>query len=282
MKTILVLGATGMAGSMIHKYLRSTRKYVVAALTRTTVDSLDSFVIDVESDLNRFIEIINSVNNSVDVIINCIGLLVKESDANPSRAIYLNSFLPHLLETLTKETDKKVIHLSTDCIFNGRKGKSYIEIDAPSETNWYGRTKSLGEINNNKDLTLRTSIIGPEIKDGIGLFHWFSKQKGIVTGYNNHYWNGITTLEMAKQIEKILDLNMDLTGIYHLCPYRSITKGDLLKVIKEVWERNDVKIELAPAKEPLNKTLINTRIEEYQPEIPFYLKQLEELKQFQN
>jgi dTDP-4-dehydrorhamnose reductase len=281
MKKILVLGAAGMAGHMIYKYLRSLNgKYVVGATTRAKVDYLDSFIVDVQEDLDGFTKIIKEVN--VDVIINCIGLLVKPSEDDPSRAVFLNSFLPHLLENLTKGTNKKVIHLSTDCIFDGRKGRPYAETEPHTEKNWYGRSKSLGELNNDKDLTLRTSICGPEMKDGTGLFHWFSKQKGMATGYNNHYWNGITTLEMAKQIDKILSMRTDLTGIYHLCPKRAVTKGDLLVIIKEVWERDDIEVVLEPAEEPLNKALINNRREDYNPKIPAYPKQFIELKEFQD
>ena len=278
MKKILVVGAAGMAGHMIYKYLRSTGKYEVGATTRKPVTFFESFAVDVETDLKFFTEIINSAE--VDVIVNCIGLLVKPSQDNPAKAAYLNSFLPHLLEWLTEDTKTKVIHLSTDCIFDGREGP-YSEGDIHTETNWYGRSKSLGELDNGKDLTMRTSIIGSELKeDGTGLFHWFSKQKGDVNGYSNHYWNGITTLEMAKQIDRVLDLDFDLTGIYHFCPKTLVTKGDLLVMIKEIWGRANVEITLAPAEEELNKGLVNNRMKEYDPEIPPYPKQFEELKQF--
>lgn len=279
MKKILIVGAAGMAGHMIYKYLRSTGKYDVVATTRKPTTMFESFAVDVEKDLGFFKDIINTAN--VDIIINCIGLLVKPSQDNPSKAAYLNSFLPHLLEDLTKDTKTKVIHLSTDCIFDGREGP-YSEGDIHTETNWYGRSKSLGELDNGKDLTMRTSIIGPELKeDGTGLFHWFSKQKGDVAGYSNHYWNGITTLEMAKQIDKVLDLDVSLTGIYHFCPKTLVTKGDLLVMIKDIWKRTNVEVTLAPADEGLNKGLVNNRKDEYDPEIPSYAEQFKELKAFQ-
>ena len=277
MKKVLVVGAAGMAGHIIYQFLRSTSKYIVGATTRTPVDFLDSFVVDIEANLEFFIEIVEAAE--ADVIINCIGLLVKPSQDNPAKAIYLNSFFPHLLENLTKDTKTKVIHLSTDCIFDGLAGP-YNETDPHTETNWYGRSKSLGELNNDKDLTMRTSICGPEKKDGTGLFHWFMKQTGTVTGYSNHYWNGITTLEMAKQIDKVLSLDFDLTGIYHFCPKILVTKGDLLVMMKEIWERDTVSISLAPAEVALNKGLINSRVDEYDPQIPSYVEQFKELKSF--
>ena len=277
MKKILVLGAAGMAGHMIYKYLRSTDKYVVGATTRTPVDFLDSFVVDVEADLDYFAHIIKQ--SKADVIINCIGLLVKASQDYVAKAVYINSLLTHFLENLTRGTQTKVIHLSTDCIFDGKAGP-YKESDIHTETNWYGKSKSLGEIINDKDLTMRTSIVGPEMKDGTGLFHWFSKQTGKVTGYSNHYWNGITTLEMAKQIDKVLDI--DLSGVYHFCPKLPVTKGDLLVIIKDIWKRIDIEVILAPAEEELNKTLINTRKDEYDPKIPSYPDQFKELEHFQD
>jgi len=275
MKKILVVGAAGMAGHMIYKYLRSTGKYDVGATTRKPTTMFESFAVDIETDPTFFTEIIKKCE--ADVIINCVGLLVKPSQDNPAKAIYINSFFPHLLESLTKDTKTKVIHLSTDCIFDGRCGP-YSETDIHTETNMYGRSKSLGELDNGKDLTMRTSICGPEQKDGTGLFHWFSKQTGEVTGYSNHYWNGITTLEMAKQIDKVMDL--DLTGVYHFCPKALVTKGDLLLLMKDIWERANVEVTLAPADEELNKGLVNNRIDEYDPEIPSYVNQFKELKKF--
>jgi len=114
------------------------------------------------------------------------------------------------------DTAVKIIQISTDCVFSGKDG-GYKEDSFRDGDTIYARTKALGEINNNKDLTIRTSIIGPDInEDGIGLFHWFMKQSGTIYGFRNAYWTGVTTIELAKGIEKFIEYNV--TGIYHFVP----------------------------------------------------------------
>ena len=169
---VLILGATGMAGSTISKFLKLFPEHFdVFDVSR---DGEGHFNIDVEKDINPLIDAL--LDYAPNYIINCIGLLVKESNENPLRAIGVNSFIPHYLEVITANTETKVIHLSTDCIYDGNSQFGYVEKDLPTERNWYGRTKALGELNNSKDLTLRMSIIGPELKRKSGLFEWFLSQ----------------------------------------------------------------------------------------------------------
>jgi len=277
MKRVLILGASGMAGNIIYSYLRSLNgKYETGATTRKLIEGIESLVVDVEENLPDLAEIIKVAE--ADAIINCIGLLVKPCEECPAEAIYINSFFPQMLANITEDTKTKVIHLSTDCVFDGtiEDDKGYSELHIPDERNWYGRTKALGEINNKKDLTLRMSIIGTELKDGIGLLHWASKQKGKINGFTKHYWNGITTLELAKQIDKILDT--DLSGLYHLVPQHQIKKHDLLKLMKKIFEF-EYEVEEFET-EIVNKILCNNRISEYDPKIPDYETQLTELKEF--
>jgi len=277
MKRVLILGASGMAGHVVYGYLRSLNgKYETGATTRKLIEGIESLVVDVEENLSDLAEIIKVAE--ADAIVNCIGLLVKPCEDCPAEAVYINSFFPQMLANITQDTKTKIIHLSSDCIYDGtiEDDKGYDEKYIPDEQNWYGRTKALGEINNKKDLTLRMSIIGPELKDGVGLFHWFSKQKGKVNGYVNHYWNGITTLELAKQIDRIIDT--ELSGIYNLIHKEPIAKYDLLNLIKKVFEY-DVEVEKFET-EIVNKVLSNNRISEYNPLIPDYETQLVELKKF--
>lgn len=265
MKKIIVLGARGMAGHMILDYLSSLNKYDVKGISRNEID--------IEEDIEKLLDMLR--DEKPDVVINCIGLLVKASQENIVRAIFINSLFPHILEDIGKETNSKIIHISTDCVFDGKNGP-YNEDDLPTETNWYGRTKALGEINNDKDLTLRLSIIGPELKEnGTGLFAWLIGQMGIITGYKNVLWAGVTTLELAKQIDKILDMN--LTGLYHLIPDFSISKYDLLKLIKEVYKK-DIEI-IEDLSVVSNKVLKNSRKQDYDPNIKEYKLQLEELRE---
>jgi len=178
------------------------------------------------------------------IIINCIGCLVQESNNNPEQAIYLNSYFPHLLEMMTKGTKNKVIHLSTDCIFSGTDNLNviynigYAESTFPTETNYYGKSKALGELNNDKDLTLRQSIIGPAPQtSNKGLFNWIlTETSPMVSGWSTAFWNGITTLELAKQIEAILLISPQLNGIVSLVPPSITTKYDLIKKIVNIWD----------------------------------------------
>jgi dTDP-4-dehydrorhamnose reductase len=275
-KKVLVVGTSGMAGHVIYKYLESLKKYDLGAVSRTVVEDIPSVCIDIEEDLSALENIIKTT--SLNFVINCVGLLVKACEACPAEAIFINSFFPHLLENITSGTDTRVIHLSTDCVFSGRLevDMAYHEDCTPNEINWYGRTKALGELINEKDITLRTSIIGPELKDGVGLLNWFLKQTGTVNGFSNHHWNGITTLEMAKQIDRLM--GTDLNGLYHLVPNFRITKYALLKLFNETFE-TDLEIQEVGGV-LVNKVLANNRVVEYDPCIPRYEDQLFELKEW--
>lgn len=272
-KKIMIIGSRGMAGHTIFKYLDSLNKYELINTARQKLNR-DTLIIDVVKDINYLIRVIE--NNQPDVIINCVGILVKESENNNIDAIAVNACFPHLLADAIKNMKTKIIHLSTDCVFDGKKGK-YSEVDIPNETNNYGKSKIVGEIIDDKNLTLRFSIIGHELKkNGTGLFHWFMKQKGIVKGFTRAWWNGITTLELAKQLDKII--NTKLTGIYHLAPDFVINKAQLLSKITYIWQHP---ITLVPeTKFTQDKTLVNNRKKEYNPKIPDYDTQLKEMKEF--
>ena len=275
MSKVVILGSSGMLGHVVYRYLEE-RGHNVLGVSRTSVEGINSVEIDVwrkPEKLEKFL-----LEDRPEVIINCIGVLIKESANHPTLAIYLNSLLPHTLSDLCTGLGAKLIHISTDCVFNGEKGP-YTEKDFPTETNWYGRTKALGELNNESDLTLRTSIIGPDLdSEGAGLFNWFSKQKGSISGYTDVFWNGITTLECAKQIEKIITENIELSGLYHLTTPEAISKYDLLKVVQRIFGPFHIQI-LPLEKIKQNKVLVNTR-KDYNPKIPQYEKQLRELKKF--
>ncbi|KKN13902.1 hypothetical protein LCGC14_1001710 [marine sediment metagenome] len=257
MKQIMVLGSSGMAGHTIYNYLSSLNKYRVFDASRTIINK-KTILIDVENqmELSKFITY-DLFKRKIDIVINCIGLLVKDCEENPAKASYINSYFPHLLELVTKKSNIKIVHLSTDCVFSGNNG-NYFDFENPDAIDFYGKSKALGEINNNKDLTIRMSIIGRELKkNGTGLFEWFMRQTGRVRGYTNAIWSGITTLELAKAIEQIIDSPFNLTGLYQLAPNYSISKFDLLNLINKVWERKDIKI-IPDYIKSIDKSLINT------------------------
>ena len=274
MKKVLVIGSAGMAGHMICKYFETFKKYELVRVARTDKYGYCDIVLDVQ-DSAKVLEIVTQ--NDFDYIINCVGILVQASADDLPRATFVNSVFPNFLAKITKDTKTKVIHLSTDCVFLGDNGP-YSETDPHDGVGNYALTKALGEINNSKDLSIRMSIMGPELKDnGSGLMQWFMKQKGTVKGYTKAIWNGVTTLELAIHIDKLLDL--DITGVYNLAPKFDITKYDLLLLIQKVYEKDGV--DIVPDDEVVfDKTLISKRLNEYNPMIPNYLTQLTELKAF--
>lgn len=226
-----------MAGHVAYYYLSETGKYNITNAVYRKKLTDDSIVLDV-TDKNAVEKIVKEINP--DIIINCIGVLVKGSKEHPDNAILLNAYFPHLLKRLSDDVNAKLIHISTDCVFSGKKG-NYTENDFRDADDIYGRSKALGEVVNNKDLTLRTSIIGPEIKEkGEGLFHWFMMQQGEIKGFSSAIWSGITTLELAKAMEKAIDNN--LTGLVQISNGERIDKHTLLNLFKNIWGKDNVSI----------------------------------------
>ena len=234
-KKILIFGATGMAGHVVYQYLVDTEKYDITNVVYRTKLNDDSIVIDVTNN-DAVANIIRNIKP--EIIINCIGVLINGSKDHPDNAIYINAYFPHLLKKISDEIDTKLIHISTDCVFSGKKG-NYTESDFCDADDVYGRSKALGEVINNKDLTIRTSIIGPEIKqNGEGLFHWFMNQEGEVNGFINAIWGGVTTLELAKAIDYAIE--QKTIGLVHLSNGEGINKYDLLNLFKQIWSKNIV------------------------------------------
>lgn len=234
---VLIFGATGMAGHIAYYYLQDTGRYeVVNAVYRTKLTE-DSIVVDV-TDKDAVTSLVRETRP--DLIINCIGVLIKGSKDHPDNAVFINAYFPHLLKKLADEVGAKLIHISTDCVFSGKKG-NYNESDFRDADDIYGRSKALGEIINDKDLTIRTSIIGPELKlNGEGLFHWFMHQTGKVNGFKTAIWGGVTTLELAKAIDAAIV--QQKTGLIQLSNGKGITKYDLLNLFKNIWHRDDIEI----------------------------------------
>ena len=262
---VTVIGSRGMAGHVIAKYL---------AQQGHTVTAVDRTVLDIEKgNVDHFFETVDA-----DFVVNAIGLLVKDCADRPDRAITINSWWPNYCAYKLKDTATRLIHLSTDCVFDGQRG-NYFEADVHTETNAYGRSKSFGEINNDKDVTFRMSIIGPELKNGTGLLNWvLTNTEQELPGWSNAWWNGITTLQLAKCIDQYIN-NPCVSGIYHLVNNRiRITKYNLLLLINRTYSLNK---QITPAGGPkaVNKVLIDTR-QEVDWDIKDYPTQLEELRNF--
>lgn len=258
----LILGATGMAGHTIAIYLKEQGNDVTAFSTRPFAyckningDAMDkAFIISMLKD------------GDYDVVINCIGVLNADCDRNPSRAVYLNSYFPHLIADTLRNTKTKLIHMSTDCVFSGKSG-SYNEDSFRDGDTFYDRTKALGEVEDNKNLTFRNSIIGPDMKEnGIGLFNWFMKQEGTINGYSKAIWTGVTTITLAKAMERAAIEN--ITGIYNLVNNEGISKFDLTGLFNKYMKDENIKI-LPSDTVNLNKSLVNNR-KDFSFEVPSY------------
>lgn len=271
MKKILILGASGMAGHTITLYFSSIG-YEVVALSQFPIEYFkgENIVMDV-FDTKKLIDIIK--NGNFDAVINCVGILNESAENNKDKAVFLNSYLPHLLVDITSDIKTKVIHMSTDCVFSGKKGQ-YKEYDFRDGDSFYDRSKALGEINNQKDLTFRNSIIGPDLNEnGIGLFNWFMKQSGQIKGYSYAMWTGVTTLTLAKAMEKAIDQN--LTGIYNLVNNTAISKLDLLKLFNKYFRNNEIRI-VEFNDFVSDKSLVRTR-NDFDFEVPSYDQMVSEM-----
>lgn len=233
---VLVLGATGMAGHVIFQYLKETGHEVLGTKFRNrkfkTLFSLDA------TNFTSVKELVNNVKP--DAVVNAIGVLVSESKENPVRSITLNGVLPHFLSELAQKKRIKFVHISTDCVFSGRNG-NYKESSFRDADDLYGRSKAIGELNNSRDLTIRTSIIGPEVScNGSGLFDWFMGQTTVISGFSNVMWSGVTTIALARGISSAI--SQDLSGLYHLTNGIKISKYELLGLMKNIFKR-DILIE---------------------------------------
>jgi len=269
---ILVLGATGMAGHTISIYLKENGHDVTAFSRRKF-----KYCNNINGDITDFVFLKNFIEEgNYDAVINAIGILNKDAEDNKSSAVLLNSYLPHYLSDVTRNMKTRIIHMSTDCVFSGKTG-GYSETSFKDGETFYDRSKALGELENDKDLTFRNSIIGPDLnKSGIGLFNWFMKQEGQINGYTKALWTGVTTLTLAKAMEKALEEN--LTGLYNLVNNDVISKFDLLKLFNKHIRAEKISIVPSDTVE-VDKSLINTR-NDFSFVIPSYMQMITEMKEW--
>lgn len=272
---ILVLGCNGMAGHVITQYLKE-KGHNVYGLALTQSDALDKehmFVVDATNfeELDKII-----IENTFDYIINCVGILNQQTEVNKLLSITINSLLPHHLVKIVDNLETRVIHMSTDCVFSGKDG-AYNENAIPDSTTFYGKTKSIGEIADSKNLTIRTSIVGPDINvNGIGLFGWFMKQSGNINGYTKAIWSGVTTIELAKIME--LCMINKCAGLVNMVNNEPIAKYDLLHLFKKYFNRDDININKYDAFAE-DKTLIRTNFElDYK--VPSYEQMIKEMAEW--
>lgn len=249
MKRVLILGGTGMLGHTLFAYLSSLNRWDVYATARSSAGLVNWFPSNLASkirpevDANNFDSVIRALASiKPDIVINCIGLIKQLPIASdPLIAITVNSQLPHRISLVCRTAGARMIHISTDCVFDGSKG-NYSENSNSTAQDLYGRTKYLGEVNYPHCTTLRTSIIGHELKGFHGLIEWFLGQESSVKGYTKAIFSGLPTCEMAKIIGNYIIPNEKLHGLHHVSS-TPISKFDLLSSVADKYSK---KIEIEP------------------------------------
>jgi dTDP-4-dehydrorhamnose reductase len=238
---LAVLGVSGMLGNAAFRILSARHPGNVYGTTRSSVPPklfepcLGSQIatgIEVEN-VDALAGFLGEVRPNV--VINCIGIVKQvASSKDPLVAVPINSVFPHRLARLSNLVGARLIHVSTDCVFSGKKG-NYIESDTPDAEDLYGRSKLLGEVDYRNAITLRTSIVGREIATCNGLIEWFLAQSGRVRGYRRAIFSGLTTDELVRVIADQVIGHEDLRGVYHVS-VDPISKFDLLTIVKEIYD----------------------------------------------
>lgn len=265
----LVFGSSGMAGHTISLYLKE-KGHEVTGFDIKGTKHFNSIVGDVRNT-GKVRELL--VKNNYDSVINCVGILNQFAEQKKELAVYLNSYFPYFLANATIDTKTQIIHMSTDCVFSGKQG-GYTEKSLKDGESFYDRSKALGEIDDNKNVTFRTSIIGPDINlNGIGLFNWFMKQNGPINGFTNAIWTGLTTLELAKAMESAA--KEKAFGLYNMVYEEPISKYELLFLLNRYFRNSELAI-IPSESMATNKSLVRTNFD-FGYIIPEYEKMIADL-----
>jgi dTDP-4-dehydrorhamnose reductase len=244
---ILILGITGMLGHTLFKEMNKNTSFEVFGTTRSK-SGLNNYFTNEELakvrdgvDADNFETVIRAIASvQPTIIINCIGIIKQlPISKDPLTAITVNAQLPHRISLVARSANARLIHISTDCVFNGKQG-NYTESDHSNAEDLYGRTKFLGEVAYPHCITLRTSIIGHELKTNFSLVDWFMSQKNETNGFTKAIYSGFPTIEIVNIISNYVIPNKELSGLYHVSS-DAISKYDLLHIMKDVYKK-EIKI----------------------------------------
>ena len=300
MVKVVVLGASGMLGSMVLDCLcqDSSLQLVASARSKDLLQRLQAAypkgiewrLLDAE---RTSVQEIAGVMANAEWVISAIGVIKPyihdDNAAEVERAVLVNAYFPHLLARAAEQNKFRVLQIATDCVYSGAKGR-YVEKDNHDPLDVYGKTKSLGEAYSPRVNHLRCSIIGPEPKGHVSLLDWFLGQprNGGVSGYTNHQWNGVTTLHFAKLCHGIMKEQLDLPHVQHVVPSGAISKAELLGCFARDYKREDIIVTPTEAKTVIDRTL-STSDEELNrklwaaagyPQPPSVLQMVEEMAKF--
>jgi len=263
---IVILGGSGMLGSMVVDWFRRDRSLSVVATARSqeVMRSFQHMSEEVEWRLLNADQA--SVPNLLELlgeaqwVINCIGItkpyIREDRPAETERAIQINALFPHRLAEAASVAGFQVLQIATDCVYSGTKG-NYVERDQHDALDVYGKTKSLGEVRSEGIHHLRVSIIGPEPLRHVFLLDWFLAQSAgqSVKGFTNHEWNGITTLHFARLCHGIIRRRLVCGYLQHVLPSGVVSKAELLRCFARSYHRSDITILPKEAEIAVNRTL---------------------------
>jgi len=266
---VVVLGGSGMLGSMVTDFLARDEELRVAATVRSALlaeqyrarlPEVEWRLLDVATASDG---ILSSAVSGASWAVNAIGLTKPYiHDDNPleiEHAIKVNAMFPHELVHAAEKAGASLLQIATDCVYSGTRGH-YVENDSHDPLDVYGKTKSLGESMSPKMHCLRCSIAGPEPKAYAFLLEWFRRQppKAHVSGYTNHQWNGVTTLHFARLCHGIIKQNLELPHVQHVVPSGTVSKFELLQSFAREYKRQDVTVTPTKARTVLDRTLSTT------------------------
>ena len=304
MKKILILGSTGMLGAAVtNSFLRNQEEYSVSITSRPTTifkegvsSGSEGKPVIINNDFARMFPLtaFEQVTawdaldldlgklwkpgpDQPDYIINCIGVIkpyFKENDPHKYKSIYINSVLPHYLSGYAESTGVRLIHISTDCVFSGKRGL-YNEEDMHDAEDSYGNSKSLGEPEN--CMVLRTSIIGEELKEKVSLLEWVKSNKNKeINGYTDHLWNGVTTHQYGEICKKIMSEDLYENDLFHVFSPRTVDKHELVSLINDKFNVGATVLK-AQSDNPLDRSLSSTKPLNNKLDIPDISDQLDEI-----
>jgi dTDP-4-dehydrorhamnose reductase len=241
---LLILGVNGMIGSTLFKAFRKNKNFTVWG----TLHSNSDRHFFSENEVRQIIDGVDAIQTDKlmktfvltkpDIIINCIGITKHRRELeDPIETLDLNSLLPHRLARICDVIGARLIHISTDCVFQGIKG-GYVEADFPDAHDFYGRSKSIGEVAYAANtITIRTSTIGHELGTRYGLLEWFLSQKGSCRGFSKAIFSGLPTIIFAQILSEYIFPRPDLNGLYHIST-KPINKLDLLRLISKIYKKD--------------------------------------------
>lgn len=255
---VVILGSTGMIGNGVTKYLGHSDFEIVEVNRRGFKNSSKNQVIQFDATSNSYSDLFNQLEPE-SVVINLIGVIrhkIKDDPASHLNAKMVNSTFPAKLVTQANNLNIRVIQIATDCIYSGDSGR-YTETSVADPSDFYGLTKLQGEIESSNLLTLRVSVIGHELFTNVELLDWVlaHPHNARLKGFDNHFWNGITTLHFAKILESEIKSPTYGSGTFHVVPGDAISKYQLIKEITRSGGRTDLVIERFIDAHSIDRTL---------------------------